>query len=136
MQQACLPTAARCLREGYGATRVVLFGSLATGGHHVGSDLDLAASGGDLHQELLHAMGLAIKGIRPAVLSRESVSALRELLSFRHFFRNAYAVELDAERLSVLRRHLRTALPPLLTELDQLDVFLADLAEAADGQRR
>ncbi len=43
--RAILPEAARCLRETYGARRVVLFGSLATGGHHVGSDLDLAASG-------------------------------------------------------------------------------------------
>jgi predicted nucleotidyltransferase len=43
--RALLPMAARCLRETYGARQVVLFGSLATAEHHVGSDLDLAAAG-------------------------------------------------------------------------------------------
>ncbi len=121
--------AAVALHHAYGSMESILLRVA----RHVDGDVP---SGGDWHQELLHAMGLAIEGIRPAVLSRESVSALRELLSFRHFFRHAYAVELDAERLSVLRAHLRTALPPLLTELDQLDEFLAAIAEAADGQRR
>lgn len=87
-------------------------------------------SGGDWHQEPLHAMGLASDGIRPAVLSRESVSALRELLSFRHFFRHAYAVALEAERLSVLRGRLHAALPRLLSELDALDRFLATVGGA------
>lgn len=43
--RALLPAAVRCLRERYGADRVLLFGSLAVGEHHAGSDVDLAASG-------------------------------------------------------------------------------------------
>jgi hypothetical protein len=126
---AACAQAAVALHHAYGSMESIL--------QRVARDVDGdVPSGGDWHQELLHAMGLAIEGIRPAVLSRESVAALRELLSFRHFFRHAYAVELDAERLSILRRHLRRALPRLLTELDRLDGFLADVAEAADGQCR
>ena len=89
--------------------------------------------GGEWHQELLHGMGLAVEGIRPAVLSRESVAALRELLSFRHFFRHAYAVELEADRLSVLRGRLQAALPRLLAELGELDRLLADVAARGDA---
>ncbi|MCG6940587.1 MAG: nucleotidyltransferase domain-containing protein [Thiohalocapsa sp.] len=40
-----LPLAVHCLRDAYGAERVVLFGSLAVGDHRVSSDVDLAASG-------------------------------------------------------------------------------------------
>ena len=81
---------------------------------------------GDWHQEFLRAMGLAIDGIRRALLSRVSVAALRELLSFRHFFRHAYAVELEADRLSVLRGRLKVLLPRLIAERDALDGLLAE----------
>ncbi|MEN9800713.1 MAG: hypothetical protein RL653_4410 [Pseudomonadota bacterium] len=56
-------------------------------------------SGGHWHQELLEAAALDIPGIRPALLSGESLVALRELLASRHFFRHGYAVTLDAARL-------------------------------------
>lgn len=42
---ALLPDAARLLRERYGTTRVVLFGSLAIGTVTAQSDLDLAVEG-------------------------------------------------------------------------------------------
>jgi predicted nucleotidyltransferase len=42
---ASLPAAARALRAAYGARRVVLFGSLAWGGFHWRSDVDLAVAG-------------------------------------------------------------------------------------------
>ncbi|WP_295427857.1 hypothetical protein [uncultured Thiodictyon sp.] len=87
-------------------------------------DGDLPA-GADWHQSLLHVMGLAIEGVRPAVFSPESVRVLRELMSFRHFFRHAYAVDLDAGRLDTLRRRLITAAPRLLAEIDTLDRFLS-----------
>lgn len=113
--------AAVALHHAYGSVESILLRVA----RHIDNDLP---AGGDWHQELLHDMGLDIEGIRPAVLSRESVAALRELLSFRHFFRHAYAVELEADRLSALRARLRTALPRLLAELDALDRFLADTA--------
>jgi hypothetical protein len=92
-------------------------------------------SGADWHQSLLHVMGLDIEGIRPAVLSRESVAALREGLAFRHFFRHAYAVEFDPERLALLRRDLLDAAPRLLNELTALDGLLAEVAAAPIDDR-
>ncbi|WP_296698919.1 hypothetical protein [Thiocapsa sp. UBA6158] len=92
-------------------------------------------SGAEWHQSLLHAMGLDIEGIRPAVLSRESVAALRELLAFRHFFRHAYAVEFDPERLASLRGGLLDAAPRLAHELTALDTFLGEVAAAPIGDR-
>lgn len=98
-------------------------------------DGDLPA-GADWHQSLLHVMGLDIEGIRPAVLSRESVAALRELLAFRHFFRHAYAVEFDPERLALLRGDLLDAAPRLAHELTALDTFLAEVAVAPIDHRQ
>jgi hypothetical protein len=48
-------------------------------------------------------MSLDIEGIRPRVLSDESLRLLRGLLAFRHFFRHAYAVSLEGPRLEALR---------------------------------
>jgi hypothetical protein len=73
-------------------------------------------------------MGLAIDGVRPAVFSAEAIAALRHLLGFRHFFRHAYAVDLDAVRLDILRREMVDNAPRILTELDSLDAFLAQAA--------
>lgn len=67
--------------------------------------------GPNRHQALLHTMGLKIDSVRPAVLSRESIAGLRQLLSFRHFFRHAYAFDLDPARLADLRRVLVQSAP-------------------------
>lgn len=120
--------AAVALHHAYGSVESIMV--------RVGRQLD-----GDLptgtawHQALLHAMGLTIEGVRPAVFSRESVSALRELLSFRHFFRHAYAIDLDRKRLAALRHRVAEAMPRLLAEIDALDQLLAGIAAADVGDR-
>ena len=86
--------------------------------------------GPEWHQALLHASGLEIPGVRPALLSRESVELLRRLLGFRHFFRHGYAVPLDPHQLAELRREMNELAPRLLRELDQLDALLAQIAAA------
>jgi hypothetical protein len=88
--------------------------------------------GGDWHQALLHGMGLDIEGVRPALFSRTSVAALREVLGFRNFFRHACAVEPDAGRLRDLRRTILGAAPRIHAELDGFDAFLAPAA-VGDG---
>jgi hypothetical protein len=55
-------------------------------------------AGANWHRELLLQMGLELPGLRPRVLEPELVADLDELRKFRHFFRNAYVLELDAER--------------------------------------
>ena len=89
--------------------------------------------GPEWHQALLHAAGLEIPGVRPALLSRESVEALRRLLGFRHFFRHGYAVPLDPAQLAALRQETRALAPRLLTEIDELDALLASIAAGNAG---
>lgn len=85
-------------------------------------------AGPDWHQALLHSMSLDIEGVRPAVLSGESVAGLRETLSFRHFFRHAYAVEFNPARLAELRHVLLESAAKVRTDLSAFDRFLADVA--------
>jgi predicted nucleotidyltransferase len=56
------------------------------------------------HRELLERMGIEVEGIRPRVLSRQSLHLLNELRGFRHVFRSSYLFELDEERLRLLLR--------------------------------
>lgn len=84
--------------------------------------------GPDWHQGLLQSMGLAIDGVRPAIFSADTIAVLRHLLGFRHFFRHADAVDLDAARLNLLRREMVDNAPRILGELDDLDAFLAQVS--------
>lgn len=88
--------------------------------------------GADWHQVLLDEMALELEGIRPVVLSAASHQLLRRLLAFRHFFRHAYAVELDARRLEAVRKDALEAAPLVDADLDQLDTYLAELVARAD----
>ena len=89
--------------------------------------------GPDWHQALVHVMGLEVPSVRPAVLSRPVVDGLRRLLGFRHFFRHAYAVELDPGQLAALRREAVRLAPALATDLGRLDTFLAQAAEGSQA---
>ena len=51
------------------------------------------------HINLLRRMKLYIEGIRPNLLSEDVYLLLDELGKFRHFFRHAYGVKLDSERV-------------------------------------
>jgi hypothetical protein len=113
--------AAVALHHAYGAIESIMERIVRT----IDGDLPI---GSDWHQALLHTMGLEIDGVRPAMLSRESVAGLRQILSFRHFFRHAYAVELDPARLAELRRVLAESAPQLDAELMAFDAFLAQVA--------
>ena len=67
----------------------------------IARELDLSLPTGERwHRELLSQMSAEIPGVRPAVINFETVSELALLLAFRHFFRHAYAVSFDANRLA------------------------------------
>lgn len=66
-------------------------------------------SGERWHRALLEQMGQEIPGVRPAVLSAESVERLDEFLAFRHRVRNLYTFNLEAERLHELLERLSGA---------------------------
>jgi hypothetical protein len=73
------------------------------------------------HRELLSRMKLDLTPIRPAVIDEKAHAKLDELLRFRHFFRTAYGVPLDPERLSLA---LRQALELRPLYRDQIERFL------------
>ena len=89
--------------------------------------------GADWHQALLDTMALRIAGLRPAVLSAESVARLRVLLAFRHFFRHAYAATWDATRLTALRGDATAVEAPLRADFARRDELLAELASGAES---
>lgn len=47
----------------------------------------------------IRRMTLEIADVRPALLSAETAQLLQELRAFRHFFRHAYAADLDYQRV-------------------------------------
>ena len=69
------------------------------------------------HKELLRRMSISIRGIRPSLISEESLALLSELRAFRHFFRHAYTYELDRRKVMlVLEKSLK------LKELSKHDI--------------
>ncbi|MEW6608595.1 MAG: hypothetical protein AB1414_14305 [bacterium] len=82
--------------------------------------------GEDWHYRLLHQMSLEIKGVRPAVVSKESYSLLKKLLAFRHLFRNIYGFELDKERVDELN----------ITIQDKGDKIIKEIIDFANLLRR
>lgn len=53
------------------------------------------------HAKLLRRMSLVVQGVRPALISSETYRLLDNLRSFRHFFRHAYAYELDERKSGI-----------------------------------
>ncbi len=59
---------------------------------------------GRYHANLLKRMKLSIEGVRPALISGETYGLLDELRRFRHFFRHAYGMDLDPEKVGTVAR--------------------------------
>lgn len=120
-----LAQAAVALHHGYGAIESAL--------ERVARSVEGGLpTGRDWHVALLESMALDIEGVRPRVLSQESLRLLRGLLAFRHFFRHAYAVSLEAPRLDALRADMLALRQPLERDLDALDQHLARVAIQPD----
>ena len=83
---------------------------------------------GRWHAQLLERMRLDVSPLRPAVIDAAAYDALDELRRFRHVFRHAYSITLDADRLALVLRkaeRLRTLYP---AQIDAFDQFLQNLA--------
>jgi len=85
-------------------------------------------SGPHWHQDLLAQMSFELSGVRPAVLSPETQTALTEYLSFRHVVRNVYTFHLDPERVAELVTHLRPTFDKSKADFNQFAEFLDQLA--------
>ncbi|WP_342669563.1 hypothetical protein [Desulfovirgula thermocuniculi] len=53
-------------------------------------------------------MRLSLEGLRPALIGEETFRCLNDLRSFRHFFRHAYDMDLEPEKVElVVKKALR-----------------------------
>ena len=83
----------------------------------------LAGSHG-YHIELLRRMAISVAGVRPRVISDETLRLLDSLRGFRHVFRHAYGSALDARRLRIVLDDARSVRPSLRTDVEE---FLSHL---------
>ncbi len=77
-------------------------------------------SGEGWHRELLRQVSLPVPGVREALVPQKVAADLSHLLSFRHFFRHAYAVELDWSRLIEHRDRVHRVHPDVKDGLERL----------------
>lgn len=89
--------------------------------------LGAVPDGPDWHHELLRGATYELDGIRPPILSDATYDHLAEILRFRHFFRHAYVVALDARKLATVVRHVDGVHDSLQQELQAFAEFLRDL---------
>lgn len=77
------------------------------------------AEGSRWHRELLLRMPVPIAGVRPALISRETLLLLDSLRSFRHFFRHAYTYELDPRKVRVVLEDALALRPRFQADLER-----------------
>ncbi len=73
-------------------------------------------------------MATDIRGVRPQVLSIETIVLVDEYLRFRHVVRNIYAFEFDLLRISALAQRLHSTYDHVQRELLAFAEFLDELA--------
>lgn len=122
-QPALLAQAAVALHHGYSAVEAALARITKTLEGSV-------PEGRDWHQGLLANATLEIEGVRGALISPRTARLLHTLLGFRHFFRHAYGVPLDADRLEALRTTYIDVHPHVVADFSVIDTVLAALARA------
>jgi len=87
-------------------------------------------AGPEWHMELLAGAVVEIPDVRPAILPPTCHDELRNLAKFRHFFRHAYAVELDGTRLLALAADLRAVAEPVMAAIRTMESFLKSASRA------
>lgn len=100
----------------------------------IARDIDREVPAGEAsHRDLLSQAMTDIDGVRPAVLPDSLSRDLTSLLGFRHFFRHAYGVDLDTDKLRLEVERLLRVAPEVESALDRIDGFLRAAAEQAEG---
>ncbi len=88
--------------------------------------------GPDWHRALLREAARDLPDVRPAILSAPTLTDWEELRRFRHFFRHAYAVALDLERLRDHAELVHRLHPLARADLEALRTHLVDALTALD----
>jgi hypothetical protein len=97
--------------------------------HYIASHLEQSVpTDGEWHRELLRQMNVEVPGVRPKVLSVESVWALDEYLRFRHVVRNVYTFNFDPERIERLVGQIRPCFEQVRSDLLAFASFVERLA--------
>ncbi|MFH1951554.1 MAG: hypothetical protein ABIL06_08050 [Pseudomonadota bacterium] len=81
-------------------------------------------SGDGWHKRLLVQMTEEIPGIRPAVISEETRTALDSYRTFRHLARNIYTFNLDAKRIRSLVENLPDTVEKVCKDISVFIAFL------------
>jgi hypothetical protein len=84
------------------------------------------------HQLLLARSLVELPGMRPAILPPALRADLVNLLAFRHFFRHAYALDLDSTKLRLEAERLARIHPLVTAALDEFDAFLVGAVAVLD----
>jgi hypothetical protein len=124
-QDIYLDSAALNLQSFYGGLER-LFEQIA---RHIDGDVP---SGEAWHLQLLQQMGHDDPGMRPALLSKDSIIKLNEFRKFRHVVRNIYATNLELARMQDLFKLLPDLWPHLRAELLAFAEFL-ELLSSTEG---
>jgi hypothetical protein len=82
-------------------------------------------AGNTWHVDLLAQMQVEIPGLRPCVVPSATVPELHELRKFRHFFRNAYVLDLDPTLVRQRAEALLRILQPVVDGLGGLCAHIA-----------
>lgn len=77
-------------------------------------------SGEGWHRDLLRQVSLPVPGVRDVLIAPLVAGELSHLLSFRHFFRHAYPVELDMARLTEHRERVARVHPEVVKGIGRL----------------
>ncbi len=103
----------------------------------IADEIDHARQAGpDWHRGLLTQMTLDLAGVRPAVISSGTRSALSDYLAFWHVVRNVYTFTLRPERILELVQGFRPAFEQVEHDLLAFADFLDQLATADQSESR
>ncbi|MCK8824315.1 hypothetical protein [Fuchsiella alkaliacetigena] len=80
--------------------------------------------GASWHRDLLRQMGVEIKQVRRAILSKETINELDEYRGFRHIVRNVYTFNLSKKRLEPLVVELSAVFEQVEDELEEFIKFM------------
>ena len=121
-QDLFIDSAALSLHDLYSGLERIFRQIAATVDNQVPSDLEW-------HRELLRQMSVEQPGLRPAVISNVSVSALDEYLRFRHVLRNIYAFSFIPSQIERLVYQFKPVFAQVRSELSTFSDFLEQVGQ-------
>jgi len=81
------------------------------------------------HADLLAQMATEVPGVRIALLFPEACRTLDQVRRFRHFFRNAYVLDFDGDRVQDEARRVVALHDPIFAQIQRLQADLARLLD-------